>query len=142
MYASGADLEARMQRHLIANLSGSETGEPVVVRVDQALADASAEIDSHLAARFAVPLAPVPAVLIRITCDIAIYRLFETARDDDVKDTRKRYEDAVKWLVGVAAGDISLDAPEKPAAAEGSGSGDGAAIAVRPALFAGNWGGF
>ena len=142
MYATAADLEARMQRYLIANLSGSEDGAPVAVRVDQALADAAAEIDSYLAARFAVPITPVPSVLIRLACDIALYRLFEAARDEDVKDARKRYEDAIKWLAGVAAGDLSLDAPEKKPAAEGEGSSDGAAIALRPAIFAGNWGGF
>ncbi len=142
MYATAADLHARMQARLIAELSGSDDGEPVAVRVDQALADASAEIDSYLAARFAVPIAPVPGVLIRLACDIAIYRLFETAREDDVKDARRRYEDALKWLAGVVAGDITLDAPEKKPAAGGEGSSDGAAIAVRPATFTGNWGGF
>jgi predicted phage terminase large subunit-like protein len=82
MYATATDLHARMQARLIAELSGSDDGEPVAVRVDQALADAAAEIDSYLAARFAVPVAPVPGVLIRLACDIAIYRLFETARED------------------------------------------------------------
>lgn len=142
MYATAADLEARMQARLIAELSGSADGQPLAARVDQALADASAEIDSYLAARFAVPLAPVPTVLTRVCCDIAIYRLFEAARDEDVKDARRRYDDAIKWLTGVADGDLTLDAPEKPPAADGTGGGDGAAVLLRPASFAGNWGGF
>ena len=36
----------------------------------------------------------------------------------------------------------NLDAPEKRPAADGTGGGDGAAVLLRPASFAGNWGGF
>lgn len=141
MYATGPDLEARMQKHLIANLSGSEDGTPVAVRVDQALLDAAAEIDSYLGARFALPIAEPPPVLTRIACDIAIYRLFETARDDDVKDSRKRYEDAIRWLKAAADGEVALDAPEKAEGSPASGS-SGAAVRLVEPTFAGRWGGF
>jgi phage gp36-like protein len=141
MYATATDLAARMQARLIAELSGSEDGEPVAVRVDQALADAAAEIDSYLGTRFALPITEPPPVLTRIACDIGIYRLFEQARDEDVKDTRRRYEDAIKWLQGVADGEIALDLPEKAEGSAAGGSG-GAAVRLVPPTFAGRWGGF
>jgi phage gp36-like protein len=142
MYATASDLAARMQARLIAELSGSEDGEPVAVRVEQALADAAAEIDSYLGARFALPIAEPPPVLTRIACDIAIYRLFETARDDDVKDSRKRYEDAIRWLKAAADGEVALDAPEKTEGNGNESAGGGSAARFVPPTFAGRWGSF
>ena len=81
-------------------------------------------------------------MLARIACDIAIYRLFETARDDDVKDSRKRYEDAIRWLKAAADGEIALDAPEKTGGSGSEPAGGGSAVRLVPPTFAGNWGGF
>lgn len=69
--------------------------------VAQALSDADAEIDSYLAPRYAVPLSPVPAYVVRVACAIARYRLLGQAADDQA---RKDYEDARAWLRDVGAG--------------------------------------
>jgi len=70
----------------------------------RAISDASAEIDSYLA-KYTLPLVTIPAVLVRICCDIARYYLYDDAMIDTVE---KRYEAVIKYLVQVAKGSISL----------------------------------
>ena len=91
--------------------------------LQQALSDASAEIDGYLKSRFALPLSDPPAVLQRLACDIAMYRLQSLRPLHDVADARKRYEDAVELLVRVARGEVTLGLAAdngEPAAATGS----------------------
>ena len=44
--------------------------------VDRAFADADTEIDSYISARYAVPVSPVPALLQRLSLDLAIEGLY------------------------------------------------------------------
>jgi phage gp36-like protein len=76
--------------------------------IDQALADASAEIDGYLNGRFALPLTDAPTVLNRLACDVAMYRLQSLRPIHDMADARQRYEDAVQLLVRVARGEVTL----------------------------------
>lgn len=74
----------------------------------RAIADAEAEIDSYLAARYQLPLPAVPAVLTRVACDIARFRLWNDRASDEV---RQRYEDARRLLEGLARGAVALGLP-------------------------------
>lgn len=126
-YALQADLEQRFGVDAILISSDRNgTGEIDTSIVANALVDATAEIDTYLSERFDLPLSTVPTVLGRICCDISYYRMSSdigTLTDEK----RKRYEDAIKWLEGVASGKlglglstddtVSVDLPE-------SGSGD------------------
>ena len=83
-------------------------------------------INGYISARYALPLAPVPAVLQRVAADLARYYLY----DDQVTDPVKaRYEAAVKLLRDVSSGAVSLGAdaatgqqPATSAAPEWTGS--------------------
>jgi phage gp36-like protein len=94
--------------------------------LQQALDDASAEIDGYLEGRFALPLTDPPAVLNRLAADIAIYRLQALRPLHDVEDARRRYDDAVAMLTKVAAGALTLglaadnQEPAPATAAEGT----------------------
>lgn len=44
--------------------------------VDRAFADADTEIDSYIATRYAVPMSPVPALVQRLSLDLAIEGLY------------------------------------------------------------------
>ena len=79
--------------------------------IAQALADAGAEIDGYLASRYRLPLPTVPALLARIACDIAVYRLLSLRRMGDIEDARVRYEDARRLLEAIAKGLVSLGLP-------------------------------
>jgi phage gp36-like protein len=73
-----------------------------------ALNDASAEIDGYLEGRFALPLTDSPAILTRLACDIAMYRLQSLRPLHDLADARTRYEDAVGFLRRIASGEVNL----------------------------------
>lgn len=74
-----------------------------VDRLNQALDDASAEIDGFIGRLLPLP-APAPPV-IKLRCvDIALYRLF----GGDGGDREKIYDGAVAWLRAVSKGEIAL----------------------------------
>jgi phage gp36-like protein len=91
--------------------------------LERALNDAAAEIDGYLQSRFALPLVDPPAMLSRLTCDIAMYRLQSLRPLHDLADARKRYEDAVALLVRVARGEVTLGlAPDNLEAPQSQGA--------------------
>lgn len=86
--------------------------------VDEALADATAEIDTWLAAKYDLPLPSTPSVLVRLCVDITIYRLSsEAGLASEMR--RQRYEDAVRLLKGIAKGEASLGLPDPPKSTNG-----------------------
>lgn len=76
--------------------------------VDQANADAGAEIDGYLAARYTLPLETVPERLEKVASDMARFYLHGKAADESV---RQAYEDGVKWLDKVSKGMVQLGLP-------------------------------
>ncbi len=69
--------------------------------VDKAIADAGAVADDYLAARYAIPVDPVPETLKRLVCDIARHYLL----GDSETDTQRRlYSDALTALRDIGAG--------------------------------------
>lgn len=73
--------------------------------ISRALADADAQINGYLAARYTLPLETVPGILEKCACDIARYQLFENRVTDIV---RERFENTIKFLQDVASGKASL----------------------------------
>lgn len=118
-YATEADLSDRFGAVELAQLTDRDAGLVIDTAVlGRALADADAEIDSYLAARYALPLATTPTVLVRLAADMARYRLY----DDRVTEAvRNRYQDAVSLLKRLASGEVRLDgAATPPEAASGA----------------------
>jgi phage gp36-like protein len=109
-YATTNDLTARYPNRDLVQLSNEDPTQMTVndATLQQALSDASDEIDGYLESRFALPLTDPPAVLARLTCDIAMYRLQVLRPLHDLADARKRYEDAVELLIRVARGEVTL----------------------------------
>jgi len=119
-YATQADLETRFGSEELAQRSDRINGSVIdATVVARALADAEAEIDAYLAVRYQLPLASVPAVLGRIACDIALYRLCDIPPDE----VRKRYEDAVRDLKRAADGVLVIDGASPLAASPASTGG-------------------
>lgn len=81
--------------------------------VDRALADAANLTDAHVGQKYALPLATVPALLIDINVDIAIYKLADTA-DVMTDQHRARYDDAMKLLGKISTGMLSLGIDPEP----------------------------
>ena len=107
-YAVQADLEQRFGIDEVRLASDrNRTGELDVSIVTLALNDATKEIDSYLTERYDLPFTTVPDILERICCDVAMYRMSADA-GTGTDEKRKRFEDAVVWLNGVAKGLIGL----------------------------------
>jgi phage gp36-like protein len=122
-YATPDDLALRVQQAVLSGLSGSLSDVPDLLRLTVALEDAAAEIDGWLSPVYRLPLSAPPPVLTRIACDIALYRLWQTPREEEIKDMRRRYEDALAWLKEVRSGRITLEAaPAAPPAASAQDS--------------------
>ena len=95
MYATEVDLVARFGDE-IENL---KTMLPSQSSVQDAIQDATEEINGYIGGRYALPLPNVPSNLERMACDIARYRLYFQQPTEEV---RKRYEDAIAFLKRVA----------------------------------------
>lgn len=95
MYATEPDLVARFGEE-IGNLK-LMVSNPTFV--DDAIQDATEEINSHIGGRYPLPLPNVPSNLKRMACDIARYRLYF---EQPTEEVRKRYEDAIAFLKRVA----------------------------------------
>ena len=118
-------MTARYPNRDLVQLSNEDPTQTTInsATLQQALSDASAEIDGYLESRFSLPLNDPPAVLPRLACDIAMYRLQSLRPLHDLADARKRYEDAVELLVRVASGEVTLGLAAdniEPAPAAGS----------------------
>ena len=98
--ATSADLSAFTAAEIIrANAS--------LVVLQRALADADDTINGYIITRYSLPLAPVPAVLARVACELARFYLY----DDQVTDLiRDRHAANMKWLAEVSKGTVSLGA--------------------------------
>ena len=110
IYATSDDMIARYPNRDLVQLTNEDPTQTTVntAPIDQAIEDASAEIDGYLESRFALPLTDPPAVLNRLTCDIAMYRLQSLRPLHDMADARKRYDDALNLLLRVARGEVTL----------------------------------
>lgn len=95
MYATEADLVARFGEEI----GGLKVMVSNPTFVEDAIQDATEEINGHIGDRYSLPLPSVPSNLKRMACDIARYRLYFQQPTDEV---RKRYEDAVAFLKRVA----------------------------------------
>ncbi len=109
-YANASDMMGRYPERDLVQITNDDPSKTIVnlAALTQALTDASAEIDGYLESRFGLPLTDPPAVLNRLACDIAMYRLQALRPMHDVADARQRYDDAVALLLRVARGEVTL----------------------------------
>ena len=87
----------------LADLDGDGVADASVLQ--SRINDTAAEINSYLGIRYAVPVLPVPDRIRDLACDILRYKLYGDAPTEHV---RKRYEDALRYLRDVSAGNAAL----------------------------------
>ncbi len=108
-YATVDDMVSRFGNRELVQATNQESpgsGEINEAMVLKALEDASAFADTYLGAKYAVPISPVPPVLVAVVCDIARYRLCGQAMPES--EIVKRYENAIGLLQSVSDGKIGL----------------------------------
>lgn len=101
--------------------------------IDRALQDADETINSYLSSRYVLPLSTVPAVLVRVACELARFYLYDDQVTDLIKD---RHASNVKWLGEVAKGTVSLGVEslsgQQPASSAAAELVSSAAVWKRP----------
>lgn len=89
-----------------------------------AISDACAEIDGYLAKRYRVPFLRPPQVINKFAKDIAVYNLVSRTGIDEgerEKTYLNRYNAAIKFLLEVAKGTISLGVEENSSTGAANG---------------------
>jgi phage gp36-like protein len=109
-YCTEDDILLQLDRDTLIQLTDDDNeGKIIDDHVTAAIADADAEIDAHCQGRYDIPLSPVPAMIKKISVDMAVYHLY--SRRHDVPEIRKdRYKNAIKFLEKVMKGEITLGA--------------------------------
>lgn len=121
-YATEANVEAQFgvnEAQLAGDQAGTSNAEEITAAWLKALTDATAEMDSYLSVRYDLPFTSTPPVVERVCGDIGMYRISFTSHTL-TDEKRVRYEDALKWLKGVAAGEVDLGLEEVDQAVEAS----------------------
>ncbi len=103
MYATRKDLEARFGEDELQELDLMQTAGN---SIEEALQDASEEIDSYIAIRYVLPLPSTPSTLKRIACNIARFRLYFQSPTEEVEN---RYKAEIDFLKRVADGKATLN---------------------------------
>ena len=103
MYASRNNLEARFGEGELQQLEMMQT---VGNSIEEALQDASEEIDSYISVRYVLPLPSTPSTLKRIACNIARYRLYFQQPTEEIEN---RYKAEIDFLKRVADGKATLN---------------------------------
>lgn len=87
--------------------------------INAKLLDAESIVNGYLEARYAVPLATIPRLIMVYTCDIARYQLYDDMATEIIID---RYKMAIKMLESISKGTVNLgvDVNANPAAPIGS----------------------
>lgn len=105
----------------------------VTARVELALADVSAVIDTYLRRRYPVPLeAPIPVEIVRAAKILARYDLSTGEQKTPGSAVRAERDDITAWLKGIAEGKIDLPIAT---ATSGVAGGLGARVQDRDAAF-------
>ncbi len=121
-YSTLDDLKKLIPEEILVQLTDDEeTGSVNQVRIDEAIAQADAEINAYCSPRYEVPFLPVPDLVRKLSVDIAIYNLY-SRRAEEIPATRsERYKNAIRQLEGIAKGIVSLgvDPAAEAAATQG-----------------------
>src|SRR3990167_2072302 len=112
-YSTLTDMKKLIPETAIIQLTDDEnTGSSDLARVDEAIAQSDAEIDSYCGGRYTVPFTTVPDIVKKISVDIAIYNLY-SRRVEEIPETRaERYKNAMRQLEGIASGKITIGEPD------------------------------
>lgn len=110
-YATEQDIADRIGSESLLDIAGTEADSTVLdsAAVANAIEDAEGLIDGYVGSRYPVPVSPAPAVLVRLSIDMAIYNL-ATVAGELTEDRENRQKASLKVLTDISRGLISLGA--------------------------------
>ncbi|MFG1466887.1 DUF1320 domain-containing protein, partial [Xanthobacter sp. DSM 24535] len=93
-------------------------------RIEQAISDSGRTIDSFLRRRYALPLIPPPAELVRCACVLARFDLACGGDREPSEQMRLARKEQLTWLDQLGTGDASLEGVVPISAAGGARTRD------------------
>lgn len=93
----------------------------ITLLIDEAIKDASDEIDGYLGKRYPIPLSIVPGSISKFAKDIAVYNLFSRMgidEDSREKNYLTRYKAAIQFLTLLAEGKVDIGVTNTQVAAQ------------------------
>jgi phage gp36-like protein len=116
-YSTLDDIKKLIPEAVLIQLTDDEaTGSVNQGRVDEAVKQADAEIDSYCGSRYMVPLPIVPDLVRKFSVDIAIYNLYSRHMEVMPETRAERYKNAIRQLEAVSKGTVSLGIDPSPSA--------------------------
>jgi len=120
MYCTLDDIKAKLPEETILQLTDDDNlGEIDQVKIEAAIAEADSEIDGYCSVKYTVPFAVVPAVIKKVSVDLAIYHLYARrvevmpeVRDRNRSNAVGLLKDISKGLVKL--GEVAATAPVQP----------------------------
>lgn len=131
-YASKTDIETLWGAEFLSDLLPEDVDADAAIA--SALRFASAEIDAHLSARYELPLAASPDILISPAANIAVY-VAANQHASLTTTIEERYKQAVELLKRIAEGKAGLGAAEPAISIDGASSDSGAAFFAKPRVW-------
>lgn len=126
-YTSLAELIKKIDESTLIQLVDDEKLNPATVdavdagttartgRIDDAITEADALIDTYCGAKYSVPFSSAPQVVQELSATITIYNLYSRRVLKAIPDVRvARYEQALNTLALIAKGTISLGIDPPP----------------------------
>ena len=112
-YSTLTDLKKLIPETAIIQLTDDENvGSVNQARVDEAIAQADAVIDSYCGGRYTVPFATVPDIVNKMSVDEAIYNLY-SRKVEEIPPTRiDRHKDVIRQLEAISSGKITIGEPD------------------------------
>jgi phage gp36-like protein len=105
-YTSQSALNSRFgQAEIDSLLDRNREGTPDTAALAAVIRDADALIDGYIGGKYTLPLVFVPDLLANLSADIVRFRLYDAQAPEEV---RRRYEDALAVLKGIASGEVVL----------------------------------
>jgi phage gp36-like protein len=135
-YATQSDLVARYttKRLLLIAPLAADTSQLDADKIGLAIADAIGEVDLSVRGRYVVPLDPVPAEILSVTCVLALLKLYEGTTNVP-EDVAKSAVNARALLASIRDGDAPLNATPLPSDDPVTANEDAPEFVSDPAVF-------
>jgi len=119
-YCTQSDIEKQIPEDTLIELTDDDAvGAVDSDIVDRAIADADEEIDAYAAMRYSLPFDTTPALLRRMSVDLAICSLYLRRPHLEIPESRReRCSADRKLLEQIAKGYLKLDVPDPTADAD------------------------
>jgi phage gp36-like protein len=106
-YCTQNDLENLIPMAELAELSSENGAIPNALVIAEMIDRVTAEIDSYVSVRYAVPFDSIPVIIKGLALDMVIYHLY--SRRSAVPPIRRlKYEESIRFLQDVALGKINI----------------------------------